>query len=144
MFCGQDFSPLVGDSFHRTYSNYKSNFQVPNINFRVLNTIFQVPNTTFRVPNTNFRVPNTNFRVPNTTFRVPNTIFRVPNTTFGVPNTIFRVSISKDEHISLNDQLRNSKRLITNSMRSPLLFLRVLCASAVRHSSYTHQPQILH
>ncbi|MEH2010894.1 hypothetical protein [Nostoc sp.] len=137
MFCCQDFSPLVGDSFHRTYSNYKSNFQVLNINFRVPNTIFQVPNI-------NFRVPNTIFQVPNTTFRVPNTIFRVPNTNFRVPNTIFRVSISKDEYISLNDQLRNSKRLITNSMRSPLLFLRVLCASAVRHSSYTHQPQILH
>ncbi|WP_375469746.1 hypothetical protein [uncultured Nostoc sp.] len=116
MFCCQDFSPLVGDSFHRTYSNYKSNFQVLNINFRVPNTIFRVPNTIFRIPNINFRVPN----------------------------TIFRVSISKDEYISLNDQLRNSKRLITNSMRSPLLFLRVLCASAVRHSSYTHQPQILH
>ncbi|MEH2119807.1 hypothetical protein [Nostoc sp.] len=151
MFCCQDFSPLVGDSFHRTYSNYKSNFQVLNTNFRVLNINFRVPNTTFRVlnttfqvPNTNFRVPNTNFRVPNTTFRVPNTNFRVLNTTFRVPNTIFRVSISKDEYISLNDQLRNSKHLIINSMRSPLLFLRVLCASAVRHSSYTHQPQILH
>ncbi|MEH2400773.1 hypothetical protein [Nostoc sp.] len=137
MFCCQDFSPLVGDSFHRTYSNYKSNFQVLNINFRVPNTIFRIPNTIFQVPNTIFQVPNTNFRVPNSNFRVPNTNFRVPN-------TIFRVSISKDEYISLNDQLRNSKRLITNSMRSPLLFLRVLCASAVRHSSYTHQPQILH
>ncbi|MEH2141483.1 hypothetical protein [Nostoc sp.] len=130
MFCSQDFSPLVGESFHRTHSNYKSNFQVLNINFRVLNTIFQVPNTTFRVPNTIFQVLNTTFRVPNTTFRVL--------------NTIFRVSISKDEHISLNDQLRNSKRLIISTMRSPLLFLRVLCALAVRHSSYTHQPQILH
>ncbi|MEH2302991.1 MAG: hypothetical protein V7K88_29495 [Nostoc sp.] len=40
----------------------------------------------------------------------------------------------------MNDQLRNSKRLIISTMRSPFLFLRVLCASAVRHSSYTHQP----
>ncbi|MEH2421895.1 MAG: hypothetical protein V7K48_13530 [Nostoc sp.] len=46
-------------------------------------------------------------------------------------NTTFRVSISKGGYISLNDQLRNSKRLIINSMRSPFLFLRVLCASAV-------------
>ncbi|WP_334792421.1 hypothetical protein [Nostoc sp.] len=66
------------------------------------------------------------------------------NTIFQVVNTIFRVSISKDEYISLNDQLRNSKRLIISSVRSPFLFLRVLCALAVRHSSYTHQPQILY
>ncbi|MEH2248701.1 hypothetical protein [Nostoc sp.] len=50
MFCCQDFSPFLGDSFHRTHSNYKSNFQVLNINFRVLNTTFRVPNTNFRVP----------------------------------------------------------------------------------------------
>ncbi|MEH2463112.1 hypothetical protein [Nostoc sp.] len=130
MFCCQDFSPLVGNSFHRTYSNYKSNFRVLNTTFRVLNTIFQVPNINFRVLNINFRVLNSNFQVLNTIFQVL--------------NTIFRVSISKDEYISLNDQLRNSKRLITNTMRSPFFFLRVLCVSVVRHSSYTHQPQILH
>ncbi|MEH2461784.1 hypothetical protein [Nostoc sp.] len=47
----------------------------------------------------------------------------------------------------MNDQLRNSKCLIISTMRSPrspFLFLRVLCTSVVRHSFYTHQPQILH
>ncbi|MEH2141486.1 hypothetical protein [Nostoc sp.] len=95
------------------------NFRVPNTNFRVLNTTFRVLNTTFRVLNTNFRVLNINFRVPNINFRVLNSNFRVLN-------TIFRVSISKDECISLNDQLRNSKRLIISTMRSPFLFLCVV------------------
>ncbi|MEH2245740.1 MAG: hypothetical protein V7K85_24330 [Nostoc sp.] len=53
-----------------------------------------------------------------------NTTFRVLNTNFQVLNTIYG-------YFSLNDELRNSKCLIISTVRSPLLFLRVLCASAV-------------
>ncbi|WP_298904211.1 hypothetical protein [uncultured Nostoc sp.] len=89
-----------------------------------MNTTFRVLNTTFRVPNTNFRVLNTTLRLRNTKIRVINYNYRVPNTNFRVPNTIYG-------YLSLNDQLRNSKCLIINTMRSPFLFLYILCASAV-------------
>ncbi|MEH2302988.1 MAG: hypothetical protein V7K88_29480 [Nostoc sp.] len=88
--------------------------------------------------NSIFRVPNSIFRVLNTIFRVLNSIFRVLNTIFRVLNSIFRVSISKDEYISLNDQLRNSKCLITNSMRSPFLFLYVAPVASSRGTRATH------
>ncbi|MEH2463109.1 hypothetical protein [Nostoc sp.] len=99
-----------------------------------MNTTFRVLNTNFRVLNTNFRVLNINFRVLNINFRVLNINFRVPNTNFRVPNTIYG-------YFSLNDELKNSKCLIISTIRSPFLFLYVLCASTVACGKPLHVVQ---